>query len=131
MIIYFHILYLMEKWGCKQVYWDTNLFFPAPFEPCDRKKYRYVTSCPCVRIVHYALSMLVKIMDLFQLFFNILTLKALVQLNVTNCYGSDLNVSMNQTPCSCARIVHYIASILVKIMNLSQLFYMLTLKALM
>ena len=23
---YFHILYLMENWGCKQVYWDTNSF---------------------------------------------------------------------------------------------------------
>ena len=33
-------------------------------------------------------------MHLIQLFFHMLTLKALVQL-VTNRYGSDLNVSMN------------------------------------
>ena len=52
--------------------------------------------------------------------------------NVSSCYGSDLNVSMNQTSCSCAEIVYYTSSILVKIMHLSQLFFhMLTLKALM
>ena len=60
-----------------------------------------------------------------------ITLKALVQLNVTYHYGSGQNVSMKQTSCSCVRIVYYTSSILVKIMHLSQLFFrMLTLKAL-
>ena len=44
--------------------------------------------------IHYTSSILVKIMDLVQLFFHMLTLKAPVQL-VTNRYGSNLNVSMN------------------------------------
>ena len=70
-------------------------------------------------------------MHLIQLFFHMLTLKARVLLNVTNRYGSDLNISMNQKSCSCARIVHYTSSILVQIMHLSQIFFhMLTLKAL-
>ena len=37
-----------------------------------------------------------KIMHLSQLFFYMLTLTALTKLNVTDCYGSDLNVYMNQ-----------------------------------
>ena len=36
-------------------------------------------------------------MQLGQLFFHMLTLEAMAYLNVTNCYGSDLNVSMNQS----------------------------------
>ena len=39
---------------------------------------------------------IVKFMRLGQLFLRMLTLKALTQLNEINCYGSDLNVSMNQ-----------------------------------
>ena len=35
-------------------------------------------------------------MHLSQLFFHMLTLKALTKLNVTDRYGSDLNASMNQ-----------------------------------
>ena len=31
-LFYFHILYLTEKWGCKQVYWETNSYLPLPFE---------------------------------------------------------------------------------------------------
>ena len=60
-----------------------------------------------------------------------LTLQPLVKLNVTNRYGSELNVSMNQTSCSCAKVIFHTLSILVKIMYLSQLFFhMLTVKAL-
>ena len=95
-LFYFHILYLAEKWGCKQAYWDTNSFLPAPFEPCEKKKYISVTSWSCVRNIHYMSSILVKIMNLIQFFFHMLTLKVLVQDNVTNHYGSDPNVSMNQ-----------------------------------
>ena len=35
-------------------------------------------------------------MHLSQVFFRMLTLKALTKLNVTYCYDIDLNVSMNQ-----------------------------------
>ena len=54
------------------------------------------TSCSCARIVDYTSSVLVKIMLLSQFFLHMLTLKALVYLNVTDRYGSNLNVSMNQ-----------------------------------
>ena len=77
-LFYFHILYLTEKWGCKQVYWDTNSFLPAPFELYEKEKYLCVTSCSCARNIHYASSILIKIMDLMKLFFRMLTLKALV-----------------------------------------------------
>ena len=30
--------------------------------------------------------------------------------NLTNRYGSDLNDSLNQTSCSCMRIIHYTSS---------------------
>ena len=75
---FFQILCLTEKWGCKQVYWDTNSFFAEPFELCEKKKYLFVTSCSCERNIHYTSCILVKIMDLIQLFFHMLTLKALV-----------------------------------------------------
>ena len=39
---------------------------------------------------------LVKIMHLSHPLVDMITPKALTQLNVTDCYGSDLNVSMNQ-----------------------------------
>ena len=32
-----------------------------------------------------------------------------------NRYGSDQNVSMNQTSCSCARIAHYVSGILINL----------------
>ena len=67
-LFYFHILYLMEKWSCKQVYWNTNSFLPLPCEPCN---------ISCVRIVHHTSSILVKIMHLIHLLFHMLTLKAL------------------------------------------------------
>ena len=35
-------------------------------------------------------------MDLIQLFFHMLTLNDMAYINVTDRYGSDLNVSMNQ-----------------------------------
>ena len=54
------------------------------------------TSDSSARTVHYTSSFLVKIMHFSQLFFHMLTLKALMQLNVNDRYGSDLNVSMNQ-----------------------------------
>ena len=54
------------------------------------------TSYSSARTAHYTSRFLVKIMHLSQLFFHMLTLKALIQLNVTDRYGSDLNVSMNQ-----------------------------------
>ena len=41
-------------------------------------------------------NILVKIIHLSQLFLHILTLKALMKLNVTDRCGSDLNVSMSQ-----------------------------------
>ena len=69
----------------------------------------------CARNIHCTSSILVKIMDLIQLFFCMLTLKALVELNITNCYGNGQRVSLNQTSCSCARVVYYTSSILVKI----------------
>ena len=53
-------------------------------------------TCSCARIIHYITGTLVKIIYLSQLFFHMLTFKALTKLNVTNHYGSDLNVSMNQ-----------------------------------
>ena len=68
---------------------------------------------------HNTSSILVKIMDLIQLSSRMPTLKAVVSLNVTNRYGSGLNFAMNQTSWSCARIVHYASSILVKIVHLS------------
>ena len=45
----------------------------APFEPKEKKKYLFVTSCPCTRIIHYTSNILVKIMHLSQLFFHVLT----------------------------------------------------------
>ena len=54
------------------------------------------TSYSSARTAHYTSRFLVQIMHLSQLFFHMLTLKALMQLNVTDRYGSDLNVSMNQ-----------------------------------
>ena len=74
---------------------------------------------------HYTSGILGKIMSLIQFLFHMLIHKALVQLSVTNRYGCDLNLSMNQASCSCARIVHYTSSILVKIMHLSQLFFLM------
>ena len=53
-------------------------------------------SYSCMRIIHLKSSILVKIMHLSQLFFHMLTLEALKKLYVTNPYGSDINVSMNQ-----------------------------------
>ena len=47
-------------------------------------------------MIRYTTGTLVKIMYLNQLFFHMATLKALTKLNLTNHYGSDLNVSMNQ-----------------------------------
>ena len=44
------------------------------FENC------FVTPCSCVRIIHYTSSTLVKMMLLSQLFFHMLTLKALTKL---------------------------------------------------
>ena len=41
----FHILYLTEKWGYKQVYWEANSFLPLPFEPCEKKKYLMGKNC--------------------------------------------------------------------------------------
>ena len=74
---FFHILYLTKKWVCKQVYWDTNLFLPAPFKPCEKKKYFSVTSCSCAEKIPYTSSILVKLMDLTELFLHMPTLKAL------------------------------------------------------
>ena len=48
----------------------------------------------CARIIHYTSGILFKIMHVNQLFFHMLTLKALMKLNVTDREG--LNVSMNQ-----------------------------------
>ena len=53
-------------------------------------------SYSCARIINYTSSNLVKIIHLIQLFFHMLTLQALTELNVTDRYGSDLNVSINQ-----------------------------------
>ena len=56
----------------------------------------------------------------------------LVRKALTSCsYARKLNVSMNQTSCSCARIVHYTSCILVRIMHLkSAILHLLILKAL-
>ena len=53
-------------------------------------------SFSCARIIRYTLGTLVKIMHLSRLFFHMLTLKTQTKLNVSDHYGSDLNVSMNQ-----------------------------------
>ena len=53
-------------------------------------------TCSFVRIIHYTSGILVKIMYLSQLFFHMLTLRALMKLNVPNHQVSDLNVYMNQ-----------------------------------
>ena len=76
-LFYFHIFYLTEKWGCKKIYWDTNSFLPARFEPCEKKKYLSVTSCLCATNIHYTSSILVKIMLWNQLFLHMLTIKSL------------------------------------------------------
>ena len=73
-LFYFQLLYLMEKWSCKQVYWDPNSFLLAPFEPCEKKKYLSVTSCSCAINIHYTSSILVKIMNLSLLFYHMVTL---------------------------------------------------------
>ena len=60
-----------------------NLFLPAPFEEKKRererekKKHLSVMSYACARAILYTSSILVKIMHLSQLFFLMLTLKAL------------------------------------------------------
>ena len=61
-----------------------------------REKETSVTSCSCARIIDYTSSILVKIINLSQVFLHMLTLKALTKLSVTSRYGSDLNDSMNQ-----------------------------------
>ena len=53
-------------------------------------------SCSCLKIIHYTSCIFVKILHLSQLFFHMLTLKALMKLNATGRDGSDLNVSFNQ-----------------------------------
>ena len=68
-LFYFNLLYLTEKWICKQLYWAMNSFLSAPFESCVKKTYLSVMSCSCVRIFHYTSSILVEIMCLSQLFF--------------------------------------------------------------
>ena len=89
--LYFHPLCFMYKWFCQQVNWDTKAFLLAPFEPEEKKKYYSVMPCSSAKIIDYTSSIFVKIMHLSQLFFHMLTLKALRKLNVTDRYGSDLN----------------------------------------
>ena len=55
----------------------------AQFEPLEIKKYHPVTTCSCTRSFCYTTGILVKIMHLSQLFFHMLTLKALTKLNVS------------------------------------------------
>ena len=92
-IFIFHILRRNEAVNSKL---RSNYIFSWTFEPSEKKKYHSVTTCSCARIIHYTTSTLVKIMHLSQLFFHMLTLKALRKLTVTDLYGNDLNVSMNQ-----------------------------------
>ena len=49
-----------------------------------KNKYHSVLACSCARIISYTSGILVKIMNLSQLFIHMLTLKALMKLNVTN-----------------------------------------------
>ena len=49
-----------------------------------REKEYSVTICSSAKIVHYTSGILVKIMHLSQLFFHMLTLKALTKLNATD-----------------------------------------------
>ena len=86
---YLFCFIISEKWVFKHVYWDINSFLPAPFELCEKN----ISFCNVLLI-----------WGKHSLY--ILTLKALVQLRVTNRPCSNLTVSMNQTFCSCARIVH-------------------------
>ena len=55
-----------------------EFIFAAPLEPCEKRKYFSVTSYSGAKNIHYASSILVKIIDLIQLFFHMLTRKALV-----------------------------------------------------
>ena len=61
-----------------------NSFLPEQFEPDEKKKYLSVMPCSCARNIHYRSSILVKIMNLIQLFFLMVTLKTLVQLRQCN-----------------------------------------------
>ena len=53
--------------------WNTNSFSTAPFEQ-EKKKYHFVTTCSCVRTIHYTSGILVKIIHLSQFFFHMLIL---------------------------------------------------------
>ena len=91
----------------KQRYFEIQIHFCLPHLNLMRKKPLSVTPCSCARNICYTSSILVKIIDLIQLFFHMLTLKALVYLNITNHFSSELNFSMNQMFCYCMRIIHY------------------------
>ena len=65
---------LPHKWR----YFEIQIHFCLPRLNLVRKKTLSVTPCSCARSIHYTSSILVKVIDLIQLFFHMLTLKALV-----------------------------------------------------
>ena len=68
-------------YGCSPVNLLHIFRTPFPKNTSGRlllKIYLSVTSCSCVTNIHYTSNILVKIMDLIQFFFRMLTLKTLV-----------------------------------------------------